>query len=92
MPRSAPPASRWTAGSCRTSSSYHAGQPFELTLVKDNIFGLPEGREDASGTGWVTILSDLAPGTHTIVARDETTDPGLGLQAAEMVATITVTD
>ena len=61
-------------------------------LVKDNLFELPEGTEDAAGTGWLTILSDLAPGTHTIVARDETTDPGLGPQAAEVVATITVTD
>jgi hypothetical protein len=74
--------------------SYHVGdgKPFKLTLVKDNLFELPEGTEDAAGTGWLTILSDLAPGTHTIVARDETTDPGLGPQAAEVVATITVTE
>ena len=45
-----------------------------------------------SGPAGLRLLSDLAPGTHTIVARDETTDPGLGPQAAEMVATITVTD
>ena len=72
--------------------SYHFSQQFKLNLVKDNLFGLPEGQEDAIGTGWLTILSDLAPGSHTIVARDEATDPGVGLQAAEMVATITVTE
>ncbi len=74
--------------------SYHFGdgKPFKFDLVKDNLFGLPEGTEDAAGTGWLTILSDLAPGTHTIVARDETTDPDLGPQTAEVVATITVTD
>ena len=67
-----------------------AGDPFELPLVADNLFGAPEGTARAVGGGWFVMLSDLAPGTHTIVVHDESQDPEAGLQAAELTATVEV--
>ena len=39
-----------------------------ITLPKDNIFGLPEGTQGLSvGAGWVALLDPLMRGTYKIV-------------------------
>ncbi len=66
-------------------------EPFELMLPEDNLFGIPAGPvSGVLSSGWFVMLSDLAPGTHTIVLHDETTDPATGNLVAELTATVEV--
>ena len=67
-------------------------QRFELESPEGNLFELPAGPTPAMGSGWFVMLSDLTPGTHTIVVRDETTDEAGAIVAAELTATVEVTD
>jgi hypothetical protein len=71
--------------------SFHAlTGPFDLVLGKDNAFGVEPGSLPAQASATVALLSGLAPGTHTIVARDETEDPVLGTLVAESITTLEV--
>jgi hypothetical protein len=67
-------------------------QPFDIELLEDSLFGMPAGTVRVAWSGRVALLSDLAPGTHTIVLRDEMGDPTRGTLAATTIVTIEVTE
>lgn len=67
-------------------------EPFEFEVGADNLLGVPAGTVRAAASGWMALLSDLAPGTHTIVLRDEQEDPAMGRQLAEAVVILEVAE
>jgi hypothetical protein len=61
---------------------------FSIDLPEGNLFELPAGATEAAASGWFVMLSDLTPGGHTVVARDESTDEAGTVVAAQLTAKV----
>lgn len=48
---------------------------FNLTYVKDNLWGVPPGTYRAQADGYFSIVQPLSAGNHTIILHSDTTKP-----------------
>jgi hypothetical protein len=65
-----------------------ATSPLNIVLPKHNVFGEPKGTQGLSvAHGFVALLGPLAPGTHTIMIKDNNVPPTFPENTTTIVVT-----